>query len=267
MSMRNTFRALPTMMRIGFSEAIAYRAEMFIWILSTTMPFIMMAMWSAVAVDGPVGRYDQPKVVAYFLCTFIARQITGAWAAWQINFEIRQGVLSQRLLRPVSPVVGFMVENLGAMPLRIVVVGPVLISVFLLVGEVMPRSVAIWGLALLAMIGGWALNFFINVLVGALAFFMENSSRLMEIWLAGFFVFSGYLIPIDLFPDSLRTLAEWLPFRNQIGLPVELMTGKYENPADAFAPLLRQWVWVLVIASSAVAVWKSGVKRFAAFGG
>ncbi len=54
MSVRATVRALPTLARVGFAEAVAYRAEMFVWILSTTMPLIMMALWTAVARDAPV---------------------------------------------------------------------------------------------------------------------------------------------------------------------------------------------------------------------
>ena len=43
-SIRTTARALPTLFRIGFAEAVAYRAEFFVWILSTTMPLIMLAI-------------------------------------------------------------------------------------------------------------------------------------------------------------------------------------------------------------------------------
>ena len=37
MSLRTTVRALPTMAKIGFAEAVAYRAEMLVWMLSTTI--------------------------------------------------------------------------------------------------------------------------------------------------------------------------------------------------------------------------------------
>ena len=46
-------------MRIGFAEMVAYRAEFLVWILTTNMPLVMMALWNAVAADGPVGRFGQ----------------------------------------------------------------------------------------------------------------------------------------------------------------------------------------------------------------
>ena len=73
MSVRNTLRAFPTLLRVGFSEAVAYRAEMLIWVLATTMPLVMLALWSAVAREAPIGRFGQSEFTAYFLADFIVR--------------------------------------------------------------------------------------------------------------------------------------------------------------------------------------------------
>ena len=37
-----TLRALPTLLRIGVAETVAYRAEFLVWMLTTTMPLIML---------------------------------------------------------------------------------------------------------------------------------------------------------------------------------------------------------------------------------
>ena len=124
-SLRTTVRALPTVLRVGFSEAVAYRAEMLVWVLSTTMPLVMMALWTAVAREAPIGRFGEKEFVAYFLATFIVRQLTGSWAAWQMNFEVKQGILSMRLLRPFNPIFAYASEHLSAIPLRVAVAIPV----------------------------------------------------------------------------------------------------------------------------------------------
>ena len=41
--------ALPTLLRVGLSEVVAYRAEFVVWILTTNMPLVMLAIWHAVA--------------------------------------------------------------------------------------------------------------------------------------------------------------------------------------------------------------------------
>ena len=123
--MSRTLRALPTLLKVGFSEAVAYRAEFVVWLLSTNMPLVMLALWSAVARDAPVGRFGQREFVAYFLAAFVVRLMTGAWVIWELNFEIRQGTLAFRLLRPVHPLFHYAAENISAMPMRLLVTAPI----------------------------------------------------------------------------------------------------------------------------------------------
>jgi len=80
-----TLRALPTLLRIGVAETVAYRAEFLVWILTTTQPLIMLGLWTSVAREAPFARYSSADFVAYFLATLIVRQLTGNWVAWQIS--------------------------------------------------------------------------------------------------------------------------------------------------------------------------------------
>lgn len=264
-------RALPTMLRIGFAEAIAYRAEMLVWVFATTMPFVNLALWTAVSQVAPVqgvhGTWASGKFVSYFLSVFVVRQLMSAWAAWQINFEVRQGVLSMRLLRPLHPIVSYLVENVAYMPLRIAVTVPVAAAlVWTGAAQFLSGDPAIWGLWLLSLFGGFLITFFANVAIGALCLYVESSVKIMDVWLAAFFVFSGYLFPLDLFPAWLRLVADWLPFRYQIGLPVELMTGALT--VGAALPLLaKQWGWAAATLGLSLLLWQRGVRRFQAFGG
>jgi ABC-2 type transport system permease protein len=266
-SFASTTRALPTLMRVGFAEAVAYRAEMLVWILSTTMPLIMLALWSAVAAEAPVGRFDQQDFVAYFLATFIVRQLTGAWVAWQMSFEVRTGTLSMRLLRPLHPMVSYAVENLAAVPLRLVVALPMAVLALALVGtKSLPHTPLMWGVWCLAVLGGWLITFLANAIIGCLALWTGSSTKVMDVWLVAFMVFSGYLVPVELFPGALQTAATWLPFRYQIGFPVEVLTGGYLLPA-ALGMLARQWAFVLGLFLLCAWMWRRGLRRFAAYGG
>ena len=267
MSMKGTLSALPTLMKVSFAEAVAYRAEMLIWVFSTTMPLIMLALWSAVARDAPVGRFGQSQFIAYFLATFIVRQLTGSWAAWQLTMEIRQGVLSMRLLRPIHPLWGYVTENLAAVPLRVVVALPVAVIALASVGAgAFPHDPFIWGLWLLSMLGGWLVTFLANVCVGTLSFFIGSSLKVMDVYLACFMVFSGYLLPVELFPPFLQKALLWLPFRYQIGLSVELLTGAYGR-MDGLAMLGHQWTYVVALFALMRHSWSRGIRRFEAFGG
>lgn len=270
-SVSSAVRAFPTLLKVGFAEAVAYRAEMFVWVFSTTMPLIMMMLWTSVAAVNPLQgaggkEWGSGAFVSYFLAVFIVRQLISAWASWEINFEVRRGNLSMRLLRPIHPVITYAMSNLAYTPLRTLVTLPVLAIMIATQLDHLATDWRAWGLWCVAMLGAWLINFFVNIAVGAMSFFMESSLKLMEVWLASFFVFSGYLFPLELFPAWLRDITDWLPFKYLISLPVELMTGKL-SPEAALPMIGRQYVWVAGLIVVALTLWDRGVKRFQSYGG
>lgn len=260
-------RALPTMMRIGFHEAMAYRAELFVWMLTTTMPLVMLPLWLAVAETGPVGGYDGDRFVSYFLVAFVVRQLTTVWASWTLNYEVVHGTLALRLMRPVHPFWAYAIESLSAIPLRLVVALPVAIAALVATGgQHLVRDPVVALLGILAIVGAWAIAFSANLAIGALSLFTQSSLKLVDAWLAGYFVMSGYLVPIALFPPWLRDVPAWLPFRYQLGFPVELWTGALGRE-EVLAQLGAQWCWVAILASLAALSWRSGLTRFSAVSG
>lgn len=265
--MIRTLRAMPTLIRVGFAEAMAYRAELVIWILTTTMPLVMLPLWMAVAETGPVRGFTGDDFVAYFLATFVVRQVTSAWASWTINYEVRTGTLALRLMRPIHPFWTYAIENLATIPLRLAVAGPTAVVALVWTShERLATEPAMLVIFVASLIGAWAITFLAHVAVGTLSLWTQSSIRLMDVWTAGFFVFSGYLVPIALFPDVLRGLPEWLPFRYQLGFPVEVITRALSID-QALSMLARQWIYVVLLAGICVVLWRRGLRRFQAYGG
>jgi len=256
-----------TLLRVGFAEAVAYRAELLVWILTSTMPLIMLALWTAVARDAPVGNWGSREFVAYFLAVFVVRQLTGAWVSWEMNQEIRQGEIAARLLRPLPPVAHYAAETLAAVPLRLVVALPVAAVALSVAGaDRLPRGATGWSCWLLAIVGAWLISFFTSFGIGCLAFYFDSSAKFMDLYLVLLFVFSGYLFPIELFPAGLRIVADALPFRYQLGFPVELLVARPSARVVAWM-LACQWGWVAALLIGSAALWRGGLRRYAAFGG
>lgn len=266
-SVARVLRAYPTLLRVGFAGAVAYRAEMVVWMLTTTMPLVSLALWSAVATGGPVGRFDAREFTAYFLGILVVRQLTGSWLVWEMNMEIKSGALSQRLLKPIHPLVVYSAENLAAVPLRALLCAPIAVIGAVTVGlDRFPQDVSVLLLWCLAMLGAWLINFFTMALIGALAFVMESSTSVFEVYLAIFMVLSGYIVPLELFPGWLQAIGDVLPFRYTLAFPVEIATGLLE-PGRALRDLAVQWIYVGASCGAALLAWRVGLRRFAAFGG
>ncbi len=256
-----------TLLRLGFAEAVAYRSEMLVWFLSTNTPLIMLLMWSAVAAEAPVGRFGQAEFTAYFLVTLTVRLLTGAWVVWEMNMEIKGGQLSMRLLRPVHPFIAYACENLGAWPLRLLAVSPVLAVAALAVGPGgFTADLRQWALVPFTIAGAWVLTFSAMLAIGSLGLYLQSSLSLFDLWLGLYFVFSGYIVPLELFPENLRTFTDMLPFRYVLGLPVETILGLVPFETS-LAYLGRQWLYGLGFLAVALALWHRGLRRYEAFGG
>jgi ABC-2 type transport system permease protein len=153
------------------------------------------------------------------------------------------------------------------MPMRFAVSLPVAVAALAVVGSrAVTHDLASWGLWAISLAGAWLITLLVNFVMGCLAFFVESSMKFMDAWLVLYFVLSGYLIPVELFPSGVREVVDWLPFRYQIGLPVELMTGAH-RVGETLPLLARQWAWVAVGAAATAAMWRRGLRQFAAYGG
>lgn len=260
-------RAYPTLLRIGLAETVAYRAEMFVWMLSMTMPLVMLALWSAVAEDGPIGRFSQSTFTAYFLGGLVVRQLSGSWVVWEMVYAIRQGTLSLRLLRPIHPLIALSAESFAALPMRAFLTSPLIFLVIGITdGEHLVSGGANIALFFASMLGAWLLNFSISAIIGTLAIFLSSTMAIWDVWMGCFMLLSGYLVPLELFPTWLETFARVAPFAYLQAVPVEILTGLRAGPA-AESAVIAQWSWVLGLLVVLSLLWRKATRHYEAYGG
>jgi ABC-2 type transport system permease protein len=262
-----TLRALPTLLRIGVAETVAYRAEFLVWILTTTQPLIMLGLWTRVAREAPFARYSSANFVAYFLACLIVRQLTGNWVAWQMSEEVRSGTMAMRLLRPLHPFFAYAASHAAAIPFRSIIALPVAFVLLASSGaSVLSTDPVQLALLVPSLLLAWLITFALMFSIGALAFFLTQTMAITNLYFALFSLFSGYLMPIDLLPGPIAALAGWLPFRFMLSAPVELMTKSLDR-TQLVHLLGGQLAWTAIFLAIAIALWRAGVKRFEAVGG
>lgn len=266
MNRGHLLRAFPALFRVGLAEMVAYRAEMVIWFLTASLPLVMMLVWDRVAQGGPVAGFSQDDFARYFAATLVVRQFTSAWVVWELNHEIRTGRLSTALLKPLNPLLINAVGSLAVMPYRLLVLLPVVA----LIGWWRPGVMAMPGpleLALLpvAVLSAWALNFLAQVVIGCLAFFLEQSLGFWDVFFGLFAVLSGYLFPLAVLPDWGSALAHGLPFQAMLAIPVEIASGA-RTGWDAVGGVGLQVAWVAVFYALARLTWSRGIRRYEAYG-
>ncbi|MDP2304425.1 MAG: ABC-2 family transporter protein [Pseudomonadota bacterium] len=259
----HALRAFPSLLRIAVAEMVAYRAEMIIWILTATLPLVMLALWNAAAAEGPLAGFGQAEFARYFGVTLLVRQLTGVWVLWELNQQIRTGALSPALLRPMNPLWWQFAETVAAVPWRVLVLVPVLALVALWRPEIIfvptPTAALGFGVSLVfALLVAW----FVQCLFGILAFWFDQSLGLFQVWFFVWAVLGGYLVPLPLLPAPVAAAAAWLPFHASLGAPVELLLGL----APVGPTLAVQAGWVAILGLATMFTWRAGLRRYGAVG-
>jgi ABC-2 type transport system permease protein len=272
-------RAYPTLLRIGFAEAVAYRAELLVWMLATTMPLVSMALWSSAADGLRLGpeQLGSRELIGYFTLTLLVRLLTSSWVLWQLTEDIRTGTMATRLLRPLHPLFIYAAEQLAALPLRCAIVLPASLGLLYFVARHQltgdPWLLFCFAVALP---GAWAIGFLAMSLVGLLAFFIDSATGLFFAWMGLYTLLSGYLVPQSLLPAGLAKLVPLLPFHYMLEAPARMLLGwplhggvrdTLAGREQAFIALAVEYGYVVGLLLAVSLVWRAGVRRYAAFGG
>lgn len=256
------WRAIPTLWRVAVAGIVAYRAEMVIWILSATLPLVMLALWDAASEAGPLAGFGQADFARYFTVTMVVRQLTGSWIVWELSYAVRTGSLSPQLLRPVNPLVYNFFETLAAIPWRLLVLIPLLGALVAWRPEILFVPDA-WRAALFlpSVALAFAVAWLVQALFGMLAFWFEEATGVYSVHFAVWSFFSGYIVPMALLPPSLAEAARWLPFYASLGVPVDVLLGR-----AGLVEVVAQLGWVVALALAARAMWSGGIRRYGAVG-
>lgn len=219
-------------------------------------PLIGLFVWSAVF------PHD-PRIVAYFVALVAVQLMTASYENHTFSETVYHGTVSDELLKPQPVVVGPIGENI-AIRIWMTLFGLPLAA---LAGVGLGASYR-WQhllLALPALLVAAILRFLFTWVLALTAFWTERVHAV-----AGFggtltFLLGGAAAPIALLPEPWRSVAAALPLHAMLGLPADIATGALDG-AQVAAALGRGLGWIAVFGALAVAIWRSGVRRYTVVG-
>ncbi len=254
------------LLRRSFASMVEYRASAFIWMLTNVMPLVMLAVWFSLSEGGPISGYTQGDFVSYYLLLTFVRQIASAWVIWHLDYEIRHGDLSAKLLHPIDPLHEYISDHLADKFLRLYILIPLAFLAWLIFPTIHYDITAVTlPLMLIALVIGWVITFLSQYCFGLLAFWVSESITLNEIWFATSLMLGGIIAPLDLFPAQVKAIASYLPFRFMLSFPVEIVLGRLSS-MDLVMGLGTMFFWLLVAIGFYRWLWSRGIRQFSAFG-
>lgn len=256
---------------MGVEQALEYRVSFFLSMLSAVFPIIIQTtMWNylyghsdAAAIFG----YQHGEILLYTLLATIVCQLVGTGFEWEMNSDIKMGGLNKYLIRPVGYKGYQFFRFLGQKLPRVMVVAPVMAVIMGLAfwqgmpvsaGRVLVFLVSL-GLALL-------LNFSIFYCVGLLGFWLTDVDKLFGTISVVLTVVSGGVFPLDIFGGVVEILVNLLPFGYTAQFPVNIINGRF-GWGRIGVGIAFQIGWFFFFTCLGNAMWRRGVKRYAAVGG
>ncbi|MPZ26950.1 MAG: ABC transporter permease [Micromonosporaceae bacterium] len=230
-------------------------------------PVVYLTVWTTIADQrgGEVGGLATGTIAAYFIVWMAVRVMNVVFTPYGFEWRIQRGDFNAYLLRPAHPIhydlsffAGYnLLQLLTWLPVAAVLVLAFRPTLDLRPLEVAVFVVALWGAYLVRSMFLWAL--------GMVNFWTTRASALFELYVVCELLFSGRLVPMDLMPQALQSVAGWLPFYWTFGFPIDTLVVGRSNPELATG-LAMQVLWTAVGAGLVALVWRRAVRRYTAVG-
>lgn len=261
--MKQIIRKAVTLLSVYYAYMVEYRAELLLWVLSGSLPIILMGVWIQAAQGGNF-NLTPVDFARYFLTVFVVRQITVVWVIWEFEKEVVEGRLSPKLLQPLDPVWHHVASHLSERVARI----PFTLMLIALFFFLYPQAVWLpnWSQVLLftlAVVLAFILRFLIQYTFALFAFWTERASALESFWFLFFLFFSGMIAPLNVFPEAVRKIVLFTPFPYLIDFPTSILVGL---PVDVTRGFLSMVGWILIFLGGNRLLWRAGLKRYSGMG-
>ncbi|MBD2138310.1 ABC-2 family transporter protein [Anabaena sp. FACHB-1237] len=261
--MKQTVKKIRAFFSVYYAYMLEYRSEILLWVLSGSLPIIMMGIWMEAADKGNFGL-KSIDFARYFLSVFLARQITLVWVIYEFEKEVVEGKLSPRLLQPIDPLWHYFMNHVAERVARMPFIICLIILFFVLYPQAfwLPNFTTIL-VFMIVSIMAFALRFIIQYTFAMLSFWTEKSSAVENLFLILFLFLSGMIAPLDIFPEGIRQIVMLTPFPYIINFPASILVGL---PVDLFRGFLSIIGWFLLFLGVNRLLWRAGLKKYSGMG-
>mgnify|MGYP001613307655 CR=1 FL=1 len=238
----------------SMQTALAHRFNTFTSLISEALVFVVMAyLWLSIYYQGnKIGDYTLKGLIIYYLLTrFISLTIKSGDTGRIVGDAIRNGEISQYLVKPLSFLGENFAANLGVIFYRVFIYAIVFLAIILFGFKTNFPAPAVFIYFFLSIAMAVAINFLIFYMVGISTFYFGfvqgfnfNASIIASL-------FSGNFIPLDILPPYLLSIANYLPFKFIAFIPVSIITGKISLD-NAPIILLSGFAWVIILYLSSI---------------
>lgn len=256
--------------KISWEQMLIYRLNFILWRIRTVLQFLFtyFIWWSVFATQNEVFGYSQSTILTYVLMVTMIRAIVLSSRANDIINKINDGSISNFLLKPIGLFKFFIAQDFADKLLNtffMIIEVSLIILFFKPVIFLQPNLVYIV-FFIISLFLAAVLWFQINMVIGLMAFWVENSWSqlfLLMIFIEGL---GGGLFPLDILPKYIFTFLMLTPFPYLVYFPAKIYLGGFSPEQNSFYFLIFL-CWVLFLFFFMKLVLKKGLKHYSSEGG
>ncbi len=257
---------------LGFQNTFVYRWNFLLRVLFGFIPLIgTFYLWNAVFRDSSadIGGYAFHRMISYFLMLILLDSLASPTEDdFQIAGEIRDGVISQFLLKPMD----YLAYRFSLFwSYRLIYTATTILPVLMVLYGmrhylIFPHSGTLWLWIILSTFLSATLQFLMAYCMALMAFWILDVSAPIFIIYSFEYLAGGHMFPLDLLPASLYQFLMCTPFPYEYWFPLGLFLERF-RPNEILCGLLIQCLWCLIFWGIARWIWSRGIRHYTAVGG
>ena len=218
---------------------------------------VLASLWHAAvtATGGDIVGYSSAALIWYVATSEAATIALPQRLIEEVGTDIKQGVIEIEMLRPASVLFVRIASEVGSMLARLsICVSCGLAFCLIFVGLPLDG----WALMLAgpSLIMALLLGLLAQHAFAGIAFWIRDATAMWFLYQKLIFILGGMLLPLEVLPQTLETVAKWLPFMAMAYAPARLASGHFEPLL-----LLVQLGWLIAVGALAAWVFHRGQAR------
>lgn len=256
-----------TLIQCSFKQQIQYKWNLLFHIIGNFLRiYIKVCIWKALLTAGKGIESDFKSLAAYTVLATMVILLTKSSVAGDLADRVRSGMIAVDLIRPISLKWYFFFRQMGGNLFDFFFEGVLIAFLSWVIWELPFPGIRVILPFIPCLMGGIVIMFYIQYIFGLLVFWMKDGTYTNMITYALFVLFSGIEIPLWFYPDWLRTIGEFLPFRYIVHEPITIWLGQ-KSGREIVMTLIVQGFWLLVLYMVERCLWSFIKKKLEIQGG
>ena len=259
--------------RAGVMESLQYRLGTAVTLFANLIYLVLVYfLWKAIYASAGtevVNGMTFTDTMIYLILATALFNFLEMFVVWDMSRSIQSGKIILDLLKPMRfREYTFWSYSGSHVVLFALTFVPTFIVVLIVTNGAIPMGINLLWFAV-ATVLALIVNFSMEMIVATICLYTESTWGINIVKETIVLLLSGASIPLAFFPEALRQVVDYLPFRAVYDIPLTILLQKNDtNTIEGLLPMFGlQFAWALILTLLGTLFWNYSVKKITVNGG